>query len=82
VIWNQEEARFRTPPNVFGIGLGMLGPTIMTHGTPEQKSGYLRKMARGEEIWCQLFSEPAAGSDLAGLRTSATKKGSDWVING
>jgi alkylation response protein AidB-like acyl-CoA dehydrogenase len=60
----------------------MLGPTLMTHGTPEQKDRYLKKMARGEEIWCQLFSEPAAGSDLAGLRTSAVKKGSDWVING
>ncbi len=82
VIWNQEESKFRTPPNIFGIGLGMLGPTLMTHGTPEQKSQHLRKMARGEEIWCQLFSEPAAGSDLAGLRTSAVKKGSDWVING
>ncbi len=82
VIWNQEESKFKTPPAIFGIGLGMLGPTIMTHGTPEQKGAYLRKMARGEEIWCQLFSEPAAGSDLAGLRTTAQKKGSDWVING
>jgi alkylation response protein AidB-like acyl-CoA dehydrogenase len=82
VIWNQEESRFRTPPNVFGIGLGMLGPTLMTHGTPEQKDRYLKKMARGEEIWCQLFSEPAAGSDLAGLRTTAVRKGDDWVING
>jgi alkylation response protein AidB-like acyl-CoA dehydrogenase len=82
VIWNQEEARYRTPPAVFGIGLGMLGPTIMAHGTQEQKDKYIKKMARGEEIWCQLFSEPAAGSDLAGLRTSAVKKGNDWLING
>ena len=82
VIWNQEEARYRTPPNVFGIGQGMLGPTIMTHGTGEQKTRYLRPMLRGDEIWCQLFSEPAAGSDLAGLRTSAVRDGDDWLMNG
>jgi acyl-CoA dehydrogenase len=82
VIWNQEEARFLTPPNVFGIGQGMLGPTIMVHGTDEQKQRYLRPMLRGEEIWCQLFSEPSAGSDLAGLRTSAVRDGDDWIING
>jgi alkylation response protein AidB-like acyl-CoA dehydrogenase len=82
VIWNQEEGKYRVPPAIFGIGLGMLGPTIMAHGTPEQKAQHIKKMARGEEIWCQLFSEPAAGSDLAGLRTSAVKKGNDWVING
>jgi alkylation response protein AidB-like acyl-CoA dehydrogenase len=82
VIWNQEEARYKTPPNVFGIGQGMLGPTIMVHGTEEQKQRYIRPMLRGEEIWCQLFSEPAAGSDLAGLRTSAVRDGDDWVING
>jgi len=84
VIWNQEEARYDTPPNVFTIGQGMLGPTIMTHGTPEQKSRYLPKMLRGEEIWCQLFSEPGAGSDLAGLRTASRRDeaSGDWIING
>ena len=82
VIWNQEENRYRTPPNVFGIGQGMLGPTIMVHGTDEQKSRYLNPMLRGDEIWCQLFSEPAAGSDLAGLQTRAVKDGDEWVING
>ncbi len=82
VIWNQEEAKFRVPPAIFGIGLGMLGPTIMAHGTQAQKDRFIAKMARGDEIWCQLFSEPAAGSDLAGLRTSAVKKGDDWIING
>jgi len=82
VIWNQEEGKFAVPPNVFGIGIGMLGPTIMAHGTPEQKAKHLEKMARGDEIWCQLFSEPAAGSDLAGLRTTAMKKGDEWVLNG
>ena len=82
VIWNQEEARYRIPPNIFGIGQGMLGPTIMVHGTDEQKRRYLRPMLRGEEIWCQLFSEPSAGSDLAGLRTSAVRDGDDWILNG
>jgi len=82
VIWNQEEARYKTPPNIFGIGQGMLGPTIMVHGTDEQKRRYLRPMLRGEEIWCQLFSEPAGGSDVAALRTRAEKDGDDWVING
>jgi acyl-CoA dehydrogenase len=82
VIWNQEEGRYQTAPNIFGIGQGMLGPTIMTHGTQEQKDRYIQPMLRGEEIWCQLFSEPAAGSDLAGLRTSAVKDGDEWVVNG
>jgi acyl-CoA dehydrogenase len=82
VIWNQEEAKFAVPPNIYAIGHGMLGPTLMAHGTPEQKKRYLRDMARGQVIWCQLFSEPAAGSDLAGLRTSAVRNGGDWVING
>jgi alkylation response protein AidB-like acyl-CoA dehydrogenase len=82
VIWNQEESRYKVPPNMFAIGQGMLGPTIMVHGTEEQKQRYVRPMLRGEEIWCQLFSEPSAGSDLAGLRTSAVRDGDDWMING
>src|SRR6185369_2102415 len=82
VIWGQEEARYSTPPNIYAIGHGMLGPTLMAHGTKEQKDRWLRDMARGQEIWCQLFSEPAAGSDLAGLRTTAVRDGDDWVING
>ena len=82
IIWGQEEAKFEMPPNLYVIGHGMLGPTIMAHGTDEQKKRYVREMARGQEIWCQLFSEPAAGSDLAGLRTSAVRDGDDWVING
>ncbi len=82
VIWNQEEARYKTPPPIYTIGHGMLGPTLMAHGTQEQKDRYLREMLRGQEIWCQMFSEPAAGSDLAGLRTSAVKDGDEWVLNG
>jgi alkylation response protein AidB-like acyl-CoA dehydrogenase len=82
VIFNQEEARYHVPPNIYGIGHGMLGPTIMAHGTKEQKERFVKEMARGQVVWCQLFSEPAAGSDLAGLRTTATRDGNDWIING
>jgi len=82
VIWSQEESKFRTPPNIFGIGHGMCGPTIMTHGTPEQKARWIPKLLSGEEIWCQLFSEPSAGSDLAGLRATAARDGDDWIVNG
>ena len=82
VIWTQEELRYRTPVNIFSIGIGMLGPTLMKHGTPAQKERHLRKMARGDEIWCQLFSEPGAGSDVAGLAARATRDGSGWVIDG
>jgi acyl-CoA dehydrogenase len=82
VIWNQEESNFKVPPDVFAIGIGMCGPTILTHGTEEQKRKWIPKMLTGEEVWCQLFSEPAAGSDLGGLRTSAVRQGDDWIING
>jgi acyl-CoA dehydrogenase len=82
VIWNQEEAGYDIPPNPFIVGIGMLGPAIMVHGSAEQKARYLPPMARGDEIWCQLFSEPSAGSDLAGVRTAAERDGDDWVING
>ncbi|MEM7311493.1 MAG: acyl-CoA dehydrogenase family protein [Planctomycetota bacterium] len=82
VIWGQEEARYRVPPNMFTIGQGMLGPTIMAHGTNAQKSRHLQPMLRADEVWCQLFSEPDAGSDLANLRTAATPDGDEWVING
>jgi alkylation response protein AidB-like acyl-CoA dehydrogenase len=81
-IFNQEENKFDVPPNLFTIGQGMLGPTIMTHGTEAQKKRYLPPMLRADEIWAQLFSEPGAGSDLAGLRTSAVKDGDEWVLNG
>jgi acyl-CoA dehydrogenase len=82
VIWNQEQAKFQTPPDIFGIGIGMCGPTVLAHGTDEQKKRWIPKLLSGEEIWCQLFSEPSAGSDLAGLRSTAVKDGDDWIING
>ncbi len=64
------------------IGYGMCAPTIATHGTAEQKARYLRPLFTNEEIWCQLFSEPGAGSDVAGLSTRAERDGDEWVLNG
>jgi alkylation response protein AidB-like acyl-CoA dehydrogenase len=81
-IFNQEEARYDVHTGTFAVGIGMAGPTIIVHGTEEQKQRYLDPLIRGEEIWCQLFSEPGAGSDLAGLRTSAVRDGDEWVVNG
>ena len=82
IIWGQEEAKFNVPGGIFEIGLGMCGPVMMQYATEEQKNRYLSPMAEGQEIWCQLFSEPSAGSDVAGLRSKAEKDGDDWIING
>ncbi len=82
VIWGQEESRYNVPTSPFLIGLGMCAPTLMSYATEEQKRQLLPRMASGEEIWCQLFSEPAGGSDLANLQTRAERDGDDWVING
>ena len=82
IIWNQEEARYNVPTQPFAIGLGMCGPVVMGFAGDEQRAAYLPKMASGEEIWCQLFSEPAGGSDVANLRTRAVQDGDEWVING
>ncbi len=69
-------------PRRIGIGLGMAAPTILTHGTAEQQQRWLRPLWTGDEVWCQLFSEPGAGSDLAALGTRAVPDGADWVVNG
>ncbi len=82
VIYNQEESDYAVPNGVFEIGLGMCIPTMMTYATPEQLDRHVPPSLRGEEVWCQLFSEPAGGSDLAALRTRAERDGDDWVING
>jgi alkylation response protein AidB-like acyl-CoA dehydrogenase len=82
VIWQQEEGVYGKLTQPFQIGEGMCGPTVMAYGSEADKRRYLPKLASGEEIWCQLFSEPAGGSDVAGLRTRAEKHGDEWVING
>lgn len=82
VIYNQEESKFDVPRGFFDIGLGMCVPTVMAFANDETKKRFVAPAVRGEEIWCQLFSEPSAGSDVAGLRTRAVQDGDDWVING
>jgi alkylation response protein AidB-like acyl-CoA dehydrogenase len=82
IIFGQEESKFAVPNEAFIIGLGMIAPTIRAVGTHSQKQRYLTKLLRGEEIWCQLFSEPGAGSDVASLATTATRDGDEWVLNG
>jgi alkylation response protein AidB-like acyl-CoA dehydrogenase len=82
VIWGQEEGIYDKLSRPFAIGQGMCGPTVMAYASEDQKQQYLPPLASGEMVWCQLFSEPAGGSDVAGLRTRAEKDGDDWIING
>jgi alkylation response protein AidB-like acyl-CoA dehydrogenase len=82
IAFSQEARDYALPVGAFVIGLGMPAPTLLECGTEEQKQRYLRPMMRGEEIWCQLFSEPGAGSDVAGLQASAVLDGDTWVLNG
>ncbi len=81
-IYLEESARVNAPSHLGVIGLGMAGPTIIAWGSEEQKQRYLASLLAGEEIWCQGFSEPGAGSDLAGVRTRADLDGETWVVNG
>jgi alkylation response protein AidB-like acyl-CoA dehydrogenase len=82
IAWSQETRSLDLPNGAFFIGISMPGNTILEIGSEAQKKRYLPKMLRGEEIWCQLFSEPGAGSDVASLQTSAVRDGDEWVING
>jgi alkylation response protein AidB-like acyl-CoA dehydrogenase len=82
-IVDQELARAGVPGLIGLIGIGMCGPTVIHHGSAEQKERYLRRLLRGDDVWCQLFSEPASGSDLAALRTKAVPTGDgSWRISG
>lgn len=82
MVFREEEAAYDVPLDALGIGLGWLGPAVMVHGSLPLRSRYLPRLLRGDDIWCQMFSEPEAGSDLAALRTNAIKDGEEWVISG
>jgi len=81
-IFNEETARVEAPGALNAIALNMVGPTIIVHGTEEQKKRYLANILSAEEIWCQGYSEPGAGSDVAALRTRAELKGDEFIVNG
>jgi alkylation response protein AidB-like acyl-CoA dehydrogenase len=76
------QSKFGASTAALEVGLGMVAPTIMVHGTDEQKARHLPALLRGDELWCQMFSEPGAGSDLAGLATAARRRAGGWVIDG
>ena len=81
-IFAEEEGSALLLSGLFSVGIGMVGPTIIAHGTEAQKQRLLAPMLRGEQVWCQLFSEPGAGSDLAALATRAVPDGDEWVVDG
>src|SRR5258706_2261457 len=82
LIFNDEMILAQAPEPINVIGLGMGGPVVITHGTEEQKKRYLAPLLSADEIWCQVFSEPSAGSDLSGLQTRAEDKGDHYIVNG
>lgn len=82
VIWHEEYARAGGPGRLGHIGEGLLAPTVIAFGSEEQKRRFLPPIARGEELWCQGYSEPNAGSDLANVQTRARREGDEWVVDG
>ena len=80
-IYNQEEENFLAPRHL-GSGLPLVIPTLLVYGSEEVKKHFIPRILRSDDLWCQLFSEPSAGSDLAGIRTRAERDGDDWIING
>ena len=81
-IFQEEMARARAPQMMNRVGINNVGPTLIAHGSEAQRQRYLARILSGEEIWCQLYSEPNAGSDLASLRTRAERHGDDFIVNG
>jgi alkylation response protein AidB-like acyl-CoA dehydrogenase len=81
-IFAEEQANVDVATGAFAVAIGMVGPTLIAHGTHEQQERFLGAMLRGEHVWCQLFSEPGAGSDLASLGTRAERVNGRWVVNG
>jgi len=81
-IFAEEMSQFDVATGAFAVSIGMVGPTLIAHGTPEQQQQHLAPILKGEEVWCQLFSEPGSGSDLASLGTRAVRDGDDWIVNG
>jgi alkylation response protein AidB-like acyl-CoA dehydrogenase len=81
-VYDREAKGFQVPPRSLEIGLGMCGPTILAHATHEQKVAYIPSLLRGDHVWCELFSEPGAGSDLSSVQTRARRDGDEFVLTG
>jgi alkylation response protein AidB-like acyl-CoA dehydrogenase len=81
-IFNEEAAEYWLPTGLYTITIGMCVPVLLEHGTEAQRLRHIPQMLHGSEIWCQMFSEPGAGSDVAGLTTRAVRDGDEWVLDG